>query len=913
MTCKCGCLSPIRGIGRERRFAGCCVRFVSAYAGRCAVLSIGKLGASAGQLEYYERQVAAGAEEYYAGRGEVPGAWIGAGAAALGLTSGGRVSRDGFMELMRGAHPVDGSVLRRMTERSKVAAIDLTFSAPKSVSVLFAVAGGGISDALVDAHECAVAAAVGYLEREACFTRRGHAGVERVRGEGLVAAAYRHRMSRAGDPQLHTHVVVANVTRADGRFTALDARALFEHKSAAGAVYRAVLRAEVRERLPWVSWSRASRGLFEIDGVPAGVLRHFSQRRVEIEQRAAELVGAGRAVSRDAMQTIALSTRRAKTAAVDGGRWRHDARARAAEHGFGPGELHALASRPAAAPSRPGRRAVAEWLLGPEGLTGSHNTFARRHALAELAGEFVDGITAAGLERVTNAFLADPSVRRLASNDGAEAVFSTEGLLSCERAILGCAERRQRERAAILPEATIGFALAGSGLNVDQAAAVRALAGSGRGVETVQALAGTGKTTMLRALADAYTSAGVTVLGAAPTARAARELRDGAGVDAGTLHALVGVLDRRGGFPRGSVLLLDEAGMAATRITARVFEHAERAEVKVIAVGDAGQLSSVEAGGWFAALDRRRPGPSLREVIRQRDPAERAALAALHDCEPERYLDHKADAITLHATDTDALHAATDQWVQLRAEHGPPGVVMITRDNTTREQLNIVARARLIADGLVAEDGVRIGGRDWAVGDRVIARHNDRRLDVDNGTTATITNLTTDGCKVVVRTDAGEDRVLDRAYVGNHLEHAYAITGHSSQGATVEAAIVVGRPEEFTREWAYTALSRARGETSLHVVADHGAEIAERSEYAPAPPAREPADVIDALARAMRHGDIERLAIERPSHPDATDSLAHRLDPHPWPAQQLEPGWAARDSPRPARRPSAGHDSGIGR
>lgn len=153
---------------------------------------------------------------------------------------------------------------------------------------------------------------------------------------------------------------------------------------------------------------------------------------------------------------------------------------------------------------------------------------------------------------------------------------------------------------------------------------MRALATSGPGVETVQALAGTGKTTMLRALADAYADAGVTVFGAAPTARAARELRDAAGVDAGTLHALAGVLDRRGGFPRGSVLLLDEAGMAATRISARVFAHAERAGVKVIAVGDAGQLSSVEAGGWFAALTRTRPGPSLRDVIRQRDPAERA-------------------------------------------------------------------------------------------------------------------------------------------------------------------------------------------------------------------------------------------------------------------------------------------------
>jgi hypothetical protein len=174
------------------------------------VLSIGKLGASAGQVEYYERQVAAGAEEYYAGRGELPGAWMGAGSAALGLADGGRVSRDGFMALMRGGHPVGGSVLRRMNERSKVAAIDLRFSAPKSVSVLFAVAGGGVSESLVDAHERAVNEALAYLEREACFTRRGHAGAERVRGDGFVAAAYRHRLSRAGDPQLHTHVVVAN-------------------------------------------------------------------------------------------------------------------------------------------------------------------------------------------------------------------------------------------------------------------------------------------------------------------------------------------------------------------------------------------------------------------------------------------------------------------------------------------------------------------------------------------------------------------------------------------------------------------------------------------------------------------------------------------------------------------------------
>ncbi len=155
---------------------------------------------------------------------------------------------------MEGRDPGSGVVLRPPHGRARVAAFDLTFSAPKSVSVLYAVGEETVARALSEAHDRAVDAAVGYVEREACFTRRGKNGVRRVRGDGFVAAGYRHRLSRAGDPQLHTHVVVANMTQAEGRWTALDGHGIYEHKLAAGAVYRAVLRGEVRERLPWVCW-----------------------------------------------------------------------------------------------------------------------------------------------------------------------------------------------------------------------------------------------------------------------------------------------------------------------------------------------------------------------------------------------------------------------------------------------------------------------------------------------------------------------------------------------------------------------------------------------------------------------------------------------------------------------------------
>jgi conjugative relaxase-like TrwC/TraI family protein len=254
------------------------------------VLSIGKLTVE--QSRYYERQVAQGRDDYYSGRGESPGRWTGRAGDVLGLA--GVVDEEGFIALMEGRHPGTGERLRRVGGRSKVAAFDLTFSAPKSVSVLFAVGDPGLGRALVEAHEAAVNAALGYLEREACRVRRGRGGARREVGEGFVAAAYRHRMSRAEDPQLHTHVVVANMARgADGRWTALDATPVYMHAKAAGFLYQAHLRAVVRERLPWVRWGAVQNGMAEIEQIAPEVLREFSTRRRQIEERERELLAAG--------------------------------------------------------------------------------------------------------------------------------------------------------------------------------------------------------------------------------------------------------------------------------------------------------------------------------------------------------------------------------------------------------------------------------------------------------------------------------------------------------------------------------------------------------------------------------------------------------------------------------------------
>ena len=144
-----------------------------------------------------------------------------------------------------------------------------------------------------------------------------------------------------------------------------------------------------------------------------------------------------------------------------------------------------------------------------------------------------------------------------------------------------------------------------------------------------------------------------------------------------------------------------------------------------------------------------------------------------------------------------------------------------------------------------------------------MAPRNHRLLDLDNGMLGTILDVTDESGAMLIQTDLGELRAVDAGYVANHLEHAYALTAHSAQGATFEWTGVIGRPEEFTHEWAYTALSRARRQTALHVVMGLPAREREREENAPPARDRDLAEGQQALANAMRRTEIEQLATER--------------------------------------------------
>jgi excisionase family DNA binding protein len=378
-----------------------------------------------------------------------------------------------------------------------------------------------------------------------------------------------------------------------------------------------------------------------------------------------------------------------------------------------------------------------------------------------------------------------------------------------------------------------------------------------------------------------------------------RELTEMAGVPARTLDRLLNDLELGDELPTGCVLILDEAGMAATRPSARALEAAEQAGAKVIAIGDPGQLASVQAGGWLGAVGRELGALRPTEVMRQRDPAERRALATLHEHLPQHYLDWagRAGRIDTFSDLRGACDRALDEWARASAEVGPSQAVMIARDNDTRQVLNSAARELWRALGLLGEEST-YGSVDVGVGDRVICRRNDRLIDVDNGMRGTVRHVDSD--RVVIDTDSGLVRELPAAYVSEHLEHAYSLTGHGMQGGTVETAVVVASPRDLTAGWSYTALSRARGETRLLI---HNHTLTEgRSEFAPSEQSLTAARG-DLLARVRRHmleRDDQDLAIEqlagagRADDPELTGSRELASEP------PQERGAALAEPARPA-------------
>jgi conjugative relaxase-like TrwC/TraI family protein len=817
------------------------------------MLSLWKL--RVGAEAYYLSQVARGLDDYYTGQGEMPGRWLGNATSALGLS--GVVTGEDLRAVMAGLNPGTGQTPngeRLRVWRNRVPGFDLTFSAPKSVSVLYALADPLVRGHVVEALDAAVDDALGWLEREACFVRRGsnnraaqpgdpdQFGTRRLHGAGFVAAGFRHRTSRAGDPQLHTHVLVANMTRGpDRRWSALDAYAIYRSQRACGPVFDAALRAELTRRLG-VAWVPTGRDSFEIAGIPRGMLRLFSKRRAEIE---AEMDRIGVSGAKAAEQ-VTLQTRTGKLS-VDGdgldARWV----AEAATVGFGPADVDRLLAGTVVVAAGLADRACPLVVVSADPDTGAQvervvnverfaarvaetlverdSTFTRHQVTAGIAQMLSSPATTVGLERLTDLVLGQPDLVPLplpAEADGGwEQRWTSRRLLTVEAELLAALQPRPGG-CGVLNPSLVAQVLSSprlAGLGDDQLDTVRRVTTQGLTVEVVVGRAGTGKTFAMNAVRAVYEEAGYRVVGIAPSGLAARGLNTGAAIPSYTFPRFA--WHAASTLTAGDVIVVDEAGMAGTVELHWVISAAGHAGAKVILVGDHHQLPEVVAGGGFAAAVAATVGYTAELTVnrRQAEPWEITALDELRhgDAAAAFTAYHDHGRVIVHDQLDELRTAAIDQWWDAYRSGGDALLLAGTR--AAAHALNRDGKARAAAEGLLHGPVLEVHGRRFQAGDRVILTRNDghqRDLDqrrwcqVDNGMIGTIEHVDTATGGVDVRLTSGRRIRLDRDYLAaGHLDHGYAVTVHKAQGVTCDYVFVVG-PHGLYREAVYVALSRAR-------------------------------------------------------------------------------------------------------
>ena len=817
---------------------------------------------------YYAKEVAGGLEDYYAGRGEEPGRWMGAGAQSAGIA--GRVDEDQLAMLFgQGRHPVSGEVLGDgWATRSPVAGFAVSLSAPKSVSVLLALGDDRIRAEVRAAHDGAVSVGVEVLDEHAAFARAGKAGVRQLDTDGLLVAAFVHRTSRAMDPDLHTHLLIANkVRRNDGQWRALDGRELYPMQKPTGMTYQAALRAELSARLGVVWAAPDENGQADIVGVPDELLRLFSCRAVQVERRLAERVAASEA----ALGRTLTSAERAE----------HHQRATYETRGAKPdepAETADLLDRWAAQATEAGVEATT-WVSDVVGrvrsvpltlaidpvppdvvatalcaLGASRSTWTRAEAMKAVAWQAPANLAGADaarayVERATDAVLASPDVVRLelppsaAIPDGlcrrdglgthqphGHLRHTTRATLAAEARVLDAVADGRSAGLAAIDQFALDLALEGSGLGADQAGAVSHITRSGDAVSVIVGPAGSGKSRALGTARRAWEADGYEVRGLAPSAMAAGVLTEEAGIDADTVAKFLVENERarvEPGWPLepGQVVIVDEAGMVATADLVRLIDLAKQARAKVVLVGDPAQLGPVNAGGLFRLLATDALAATLTEVRRFAAPWEADASLGLRVGDRRAASTYDDHGRLVGGGREEMLDAAFTAWAEARTNG--ESVALLAHDHTTVDALARRARAALVARGDVESDGVDIGTATVGVGDEIVTLRNDRALLttagawVRNGDRWVVERTGPDD-GLVARSVEGRGRVsLPPDYVAAHVALAYALTVHKAQGMTVERGLLIV-DESTPSELLYVGMTRGRQDNRAFVIAESG-------------------------------------------------------------------------------------------